>query len=186
MKKLTIVIAFLPFVFAVILGGCGGSGSGPSASDPVVSENTVSITTKDGGSMLDTDTDLSTGVSGFTIDHVYLIDGDDKKISGREVALNSTFSIVYQGVKNYTLKDGKAFPDLSIQVIDNNQKTVLSETDLLASYTDGLSVEDASFLRATVTVGNPMTYGKYICSVQVVDKNNNNSAILSTWEFEVK
>ena len=122
--------------------------------------------------MLDQDTELQTGIQGFTVENVYIVDGDDKKIVVQEVDLNTTFSIIYEGVKNYALKDGKAFPGISIQVVDNEQNTVISEADLLASYADGLSEKDASVLRATITVGNPMKAGKYICSVQVVDKNN--------------
>jgi hypothetical protein len=74
-----------------------------------------------------------------------------------------------------------------MQVIDDNQQTVLSKSDLFAaSYPDGLSVSDASVLRATITVGDPIKPGKYICSVQIIDKNNNNAFIHSTWEFEVE
>lgn len=166
---------------------CGGPGSAsPSTSDPVVSEDVTSISTEDGTALRDNDTELDTGVKGFTVEKIYIVDGDDKIISKSEVPLNSQFSIVYEGVANYSLKEGKAFPALSIQVIDNDQKTVISEADLLASYVNGLSEADASVLRATVTVGDPMKAGKYICSIQVTDKNNSESVILSTWGFEVR
>ena len=189
MKNISIAMTSLLSASAIILSSCGGSGSSSqSASDPVVSDNSTSITTEDGSASarLDQDTELQTGIQGFTVDKIYIIDGNDKKISTSEVALNTSFSIVYEGVKNYTLKDGKAFPRLSIQVTDDNQVTVLSESDLLASYTEGLSEETASVLRATVTVGEPMKTGKYICSVQVVDQNNPDAGILSTWGFDVK
>ena len=45
-----------------------------------------------------------------------MVDGDDKKIDGEQVPLNSKFSIVIEGIKNYTLKEGKAFPKLSIMM----------------------------------------------------------------------
>jgi hypothetical protein len=74
-----------------------------------------------------------------------------------------------------------------MQVLDDKQQTVLSKSDLFATaYPDGLSVSDASVLRATVIVGDPIKPGKYICSVQVIDKNNTNAAIQSTWSFEVE
>jgi hypothetical protein len=187
MKKIANVVAFPLLVSTMVLGSCGGSGSAsPSVSDPVVSEDNTTMTSEGSGAMLNHGTEMTTGFSGFALENVYIVDGSDNKISTSEVPLNSTFSIVYEGVKNYTLKDGKAFPGLSIQVIDNDQKTIISEADLLASYTDGLSEKDASVLRATITVGNPMKPGKYICSIQVVDKNNGDSTIGSTWEFEVK
>jgi hypothetical protein len=181
------VITILPFACAVILQSCGGTGSAsPSAVEPVVSENTTSISHEGSAVLLDNDTELQTSIQGFSVEHVYIVDGDDKKISNREIALSTRFSIVYEGVKNYTLKNGKAFPDLSIRVIDNDQKTVISEGDLLASYEDGLSEKDASVLRATITTGDPMKPGKYICSIHVVDKNNKDAFILSSWDFEVK
>lgn len=187
MKKINMVIAFSIFVCAIILGSCGKSGSsGTPASDPVVSDNSTRITVEGGGSILDNDTELQTGFQGLGVEKVFIVDGNDKRISNSGLALNTKFSIVYEGVKNYTLKNGKVFPGLSINVSDNNGTTVIQEADLLAHYTDGLSEEDASVLRATITVGDPMKAGKYICSVQVVDKNNINSTILSTWGFEVK
>lgn len=188
MKKNTLMIMSLKVISMTVLVSCGGAGStNHSAPDPVVSENSTAITTQNGSAMLDHDTELSTAFGGLTVGQAYIVDGNDKKITGNKVALNSNFSIVYEGVKNYTLKDGKAFPNLSIQVIDDNQQTVLSKSDLFATaYPDGLSVSDASVLRATITAGDPLKPGKYICSVQVIDKNNNNAVIHSTWDFDVE
>lgn len=185
MKKNTLITTSLEVISMAVLVSCGGAS--PSAADPSVSKNNTVIATKEGSAMLDHDTELSTAFAGLTVEQTYIVDGNDKKIAGNEVILNSNFSIVYEGVKNYTLKDGKAFPNLSMQVIDDNQQTVLSKSDLFAvAYPNGLSVSDASVLRATITVGDPLKPGKYICSVQVIDKNNSNAAIHSTWDFEVK
>ena len=185
MKKNTLMTRALEVVSMAMLVSCGTAS--PSAVDPIVSKNNTTIATKDGSAMLDHDTELSTAFAGLTVTQTYIVDGNDKKIAGSKVALNSNFSIVYEGVKNYTLKDGKAFPDLSMQVIDDKQQTVLSKTDLFAtSYPDGLTESDASVLRATVVVGDPIKAGKYICSVQVIDKNNNDAVIHSTWSFEVE
>ena len=187
MKKNNIVIALLLFACVVILVSCGGSGSSsPSTPDPVISEDNTRMEVEGAGTMLGHGTELTTSFSGLALENVNIVDGNDKKISNSEIPLNTKFSIVYEGVKNYTLKNGRAFPSLSIQVMDNNQSPVISEADLLASYADGFTVEDASVLRATITVGDPMKPGKYMCTVQVVDKNNSNAAIISTWEFEVK
>ena len=185
MKKNTLMTRSLEVISMAMLVSCGGGS--PSAVDLVESKNSTTIATKDGSAMLDHDTELSTAFAGLTVKQTYIVDGNDKKIAGSKVALNSNFSIVYEGVKNYTLKNGKAFPNLSMQVIDDNQQTVLSKSDLFATaYPDGLSVSDASVLRATITVGDPIKPGKYICSVQIIDKNNNNAAVQSTWDFEVE
>jgi hypothetical protein len=186
MKKKTLITTSLALA-CTVLASCGSSSSSESSvSDPTVSDNTVSMSSGETTAMMDSDTELETGIQGFTVEKIYLVDGDDKKITGSEVAMNSQFSIVYEGVKNYKLVNGKAFPGLSIQVVDNDQQPVISQGDLLASYVDGLSEADASVLRATVTVGNPMKPGKYICAIHVTDKNDATSAILSSWSFEVK
>jgi hypothetical protein len=151
-----------------------------------VSEEGTAITTDEGAVRMDNDTELQTGMSGLAVDKIHIVDGNDEKISKREVSLNTTFSIVYEGIKNYTLKEGKAFPGLAMSVIDATQGTVIvNEADLLASYTEGLSEADASVLRATVTVGNPMKAGEYNCMVTITDKNNGNASIVSTWIFTV-
>ena len=181
------IITSLALVCMAALVSCSGSASSsPAASGPVITDDNTTMSAEGAGTKLNHGTEMTTSYNGLTLENVYIVDGDDNKITTSEVALNSKFSIVYDGVKNYTLKDGKAFPVLSIQVIDNNQVTVIQEADLLAHYKDGLSEADASVLRATITVGEPMKPGKYICSVQVIDKNNTDSAILSTWEFDVK
>ncbi|MDH7460484.1 hypothetical protein QEG73_04320 [Chitinophagaceae bacterium 26-R-25] len=63
---------------------------------------------------------------------------------------------------------------------------MLSKSDLFTiAYRDGLSESDASTLRTTITVGGPLKPGKYFFSIQVIDKNNDNATIHSTWHFEV-
>lgn len=86
MKKITNVIAFPLFVFAVISGGCGGSGSGPSTSGPVVSKDNTSINVKGvGGSLLGHGTELATGFSGLSLDNVYIVDDNDRSIQNMKI-----------------------------------------------------------------------------------------------------
>lgn len=147
------------------------------------------ITSDDGtkGFVGDIDnTNLQTLFEGLTFEKVQLIDGKDKKIEGEEVPFNSRFSIVYEGIKNYTLVNGKAFPKLSMMVTGDTG-LVVNEENLLASYTEGLSPEDAGVLRGTVSVGEPMQAGKqYICAIKITDTNNPAVYIESTWMFTVK
>jgi hypothetical protein len=134
--------------------------------------------------------DLSTGAkttySGFAVENVYVVDAEDNQLSDNEVPLDSKFSIVYEGIENYSLKEGKAFPGLSLQVTDETGADVLNEADLFSSYTEGFEVETASVLRGTVTVGNPMQAGKtYQCKIRVFDKQSD-AEIVTTLEFKVK
>src|SRR5687768_4018303 len=121
MKKITIATALLPLACIAILESCGSGSSRSAAAEPEVSENSTHMNVEGVSAILDNDTELETGIQGFTVDKIYIVDGNDKKISSQEVALNTQFSIIYEGIKNYSLKDGKAFPDLSIQVVDNEQ-----------------------------------------------------------------
>lgn len=175
----------------ILLAGCGGSSKKESETiklgDMEIKANEITTTDGTKGFKGDIDnTNLQTIYEGLTVEKIHLIDGDDKKINGEEVPFNSKFSIVLEGVKNYSLKDGKAFPKLGM-ILMGETGVVVGEDDLLASYADGMSVEDASVLRATFTVGAPMEAGKtYTCQVSVADKNNSGPFIMTTWMFTVK
>ena len=188
-------VAVVSFVLGSLLfSACGGSSTkdGIQLKDGegntfTVKENEIIAEDGTKGYKGDIDnTNLQTLYEGLTFDKVHLIDGDDKKITGEEVPMGTKFSIVYEGIKNYTLQNGKAFPKLTMMMTGEGN-VIVNEEDLLASYTEGLSPEDASVLRATFTVGEPMVAGKqYICSVAVTDKNNSTAIIQTTWLFTVK
>ncbi|MBX2946864.1 MAG: hypothetical protein KF725_13600 [Cyclobacteriaceae bacterium] len=176
---------------SLLLTGCGGSSKKESETiklgDMEIKANEITTTDGTKGFKGDIDnTNLQTIYEGLTVEKIHLVDGNDKKIKGEEVPLNSKFSIVLEGIKNYTLKDGKAYPKLGM-ILMGDTGPVVGEDDLLASYSEGMSVEDALVLRATFTVGAPMEVGKtYTCQVSVTDKNNNGTFIQTTWMFTVK
>lgn len=186
--KLTIMSVLL---LSTMLNGCGGSSKENPESvkvdDMEIKENEITSTDGTRGFKGDIDnTNLQTIYEGLTFENVYLVDGDDKKINSEEVPLNSKFSIVFDGIQNYTLVNGKAFPKLSMMVT-GDKGPVVDEKNLLASYTEGLSPEDAAVLRGTVTVGEPMESGKqYTCLINITDLNNSEIYIQSSWLFTVK
>ncbi len=176
----------LPFLF-VLLSACGG-GSKDSTSDSGDSTDTDSgfHFSASAGVKLDVNTGTKTNYSGFSVDEIYVVDINDAQLSSNEVDLNTKFSIVYQGIENYTLKDGKVFPGLSLQVTDASGADIMSEADLLASYAEGVSASEASVLRGSVTVGEPMKSGEiYHCKIRVFDKNSD-AEITSELDFKVK
>lgn len=174
----------------MLLAGCGGSSKKNSETlkvgDMEIKGN--EITSQDGtkGFKGDIDnTNVQTIYEGLTVETIQLVDGDDRKIDGEEVPLNSKFSIVFDGIKNYTLVDGKVFPKLSL-LVTGDKGPVMKEENLLASYADGLSPQDAAILRGTVNVIEPMEVGKqYVCAIKITDKNNAAVFIESTWLFTV-
>jgi hypothetical protein len=139
------------------------------------------------GAKTDLMTGLTTTYNGFSVENVSLVDQDDQSLSGNEVDMDTRFSIVYEGIGNYTLSNDKAMPGLSLQVTDADGNYILNAEDLFADNSDGFSAEDASVLRGTVTVGNPMKSGeKYHCKIRVFDKNNAEAEIVSELDFTVK
>ncbi len=175
----------LPFLF-VLLFGCGGSKDSTSDSGDSTDTHSGFSFSASAGVKLDANTGTKTSYSGFSVDEIYIVDIKDEQLSNNEVALDTKFSIVYQGIENYALKDGKAFPGLSLQVSDASGADILNEADLLASYTEGFSPEDAAVLRGSVTVGEPMKSGEtYHCKIRVFDKNSD-AEITSELDFKVK
>ncbi|MFM7430034.1 MAG: hypothetical protein ACKO1F_09060 [Flammeovirgaceae bacterium] len=104
----------------------------------------------------DLTTGLSTSYNGFLEESISLVGDSDQSILTEEVPIDSKFAIVFEGIANHQLKDEKAFLCLSLLVTDAKGMAIIKEADLFASSTDGYSSEDASVLRATVTVGSPM------------------------------
>lgn len=186
-------VCLLMLASVVVLAGCSSSSKdGIQLQDGDGNNFTVKeneVISEDGMKGFKGDletTNLQTLYEGLTFEKVTLLDGDDKKIESEEIAMNSKFSIVIEGIKNYTLKDGKVFPKLTLMLLGETGP-IVAEEDALASYTDGMSVEDASVVRGTFTVAQPMVTGKqYTCSVSVTDKNNAAATISSTWFFKVK
>lgn len=134
----------------------------------------------------DLTTGLTTSYNGFAVEEILLVDSADQTLTSTQVPLDSRFSIVMQGIANYELKDAKAFPGLSMQVTDKQGNAIINEADLFGG-SEGYSEQDASVLRATVTVGSPMQSGEtYHCKVRVFDKNKAESEIVCELDFSVK
>lgn len=172
MKKIKIL-----FVCILLTGmfACGGSSDSKAGFSLSASA----------GVKKDLNTGTKTTYKGFAVEEIFVVDSEDKELSSNEIPIDTKFSIVYQGIKNYTLKEGKAFPGLSLQVTDATGAYILNEADLLATYADGFSEEDASVMRGSVTIGEPMVSGEtYHCKIRVFDKNSD-AEIVSELDFKV-
>ncbi|MBN8653726.1 MAG: hypothetical protein J0L67_20015 [Cytophagales bacterium] len=131
-------------------------------------------------------TGAKTSYNGFAVENVYVVDAEDNQLGDNEVPIDSKFSIVFEGIENYTLKDGKAFPGLAMEVTDEAGNFILNEADMFSTNAEGFEPETASVLRGTVIIGEPMEAGKtYQCKIRVFDKNSE-SEIVTTMKFEVK
>ncbi len=121
-----------------------------------------------------TKTDLATGLSytynGFTVDEVVLVGADNSVLSTNKVDMNTKVGINVQGLGNYELKDGKAFPGLMLNVTDEAGAEIINEQDLFAN-NEGYDPVQAANLQGTLTVGTPMQSGRtYHMKMKVWDK----------------
>lgn len=138
------------------------------------------------GKKKDFQTGLSVSNDGFSVNESYLVGPDNTRKADNKVPMNSTVAIVLEGIENYALKDGKAYPGLMLTVTDAAGKAVLEEQDLLANY-DGFAPTDAAILKGTVTVGNPMRSGEtYHVKMRVWDKNKFDNEIIAEVDIEVE
>lgn len=129
------------------------------------------------GTKKDLGTGLSYSYNGFTVDQVLLAGPDNLAMSNNEVALNTKIAIVAQGLANYQMKDDKAFPGLMLSVTDKDGTEVLGAKDLFSA-TEGYSADDASVLRGTVTIGDPMKQGEtYHVKMRIWDKNKTDNEL---------
>jgi hypothetical protein len=137
------------------------------------------------GRKKDFNTGLTISNDGFKIGESYLVGADNTRKGDNVVPVNSTVAIVVEGIENYVLKDGKAFPGLMLQVTDKDGRAVLDEQHLLAD-NNGSPPSDAAVLRGTVTVGSPMRSGEtYHVKMRIWDKNKFENEVVAEVDIEV-
>lgn len=138
------------------------------------------------GTKKDFGTGLSYNYNGFAVDDVVLVGPDNTVMNSNEVLMNTKVGIVVRGLRHYELKDEKAYPGIMLSVTDKSGIAVIDEADLFAN-SEGYSTEDASVLRGTVTVGDPMKAGEtYHMKMRVWDKNKPENELTAEVDIAVK
>lgn len=138
------------------------------------------------GTKKDFKTGLSHSYNGFTVEEVLLVGPDNTVMEDNKAQLNTKVAIAVQGLANYTLKDDKAFPGLMLTLTDKDGNVIIGEEDLFAEST-GYSPEDASILRGTITVGDPMKSGEtYHLKMRVWDKNKTENELTAEVDIVVQ
>jgi hypothetical protein len=137
------------------------------------------------GTKADLMTGLQSSWNGLSVESIYFVDEQDQSISNKQIKWNSECSFVFEGIENFMITDGNAFPGLNMKVTDLSGNEVIDFGDMMESYAEGLPPTDASVLRATLTVGDPMKVGEiYTLSARVYDKNGEGE-IVSKIEVKV-
>jgi hypothetical protein len=134
--------------------------------------------------------DFGTGLSyeynGFKVEAVAFVNSSNERAQNNEVSLNTQVAIVAEGLANYELKDGKAYPGLSLSVKDKSGNAVIEEADLFSG-SEGFSADQASIIRGSITVGEPMESGStYDVLMRIWDKNKPENQVMVTMELVVK
>jgi hypothetical protein len=142
----------------IILASCGNSNT---------TEKGISVGFAKGIKV--SSTGLKTINDGLTLTDSYLA-ADGVRTETNEVQWGKKVAVVFEGIEGFKEKNGKVFPELSIVVLDDSARVVISYDDLLNSDT-GYNVKDATVLTGALTVGDPLKQGRdYTLTVTVGDK----------------
>ncbi len=138
-----------------------------------------------------TNKDFATGLSysynGFGVERVTLVGPDNVPMSNNEVVLNTKVAIVVEGLTHYELKNEKAFPGMAMTVTDKSGIAVLTNTDFFAAGVEGYPAADASILRGSITIGNPMVSGEtYHAKIRIWDKVKPENELTAEVDLKVK
>ena len=127
----------------------------------------------------DPGTGLSATYNGFAIDDIYLSDGDGGRLGSNKITLGVPVRIVASGVRNYRLKEQKAYPGCTIVLTDRNKNELLNLPDAFANQ-PGLDASQATVLKATLNTGDPMVVGEnYHLYVRFYDKENPENEVVA-------
>lgn len=138
------------------------------------------------GTRKDLVTGMSISYNGFQIGETQLVNGEDQITTSNQVSMNEKVALVVNDIQNYQQKEGRVYPVLDLRVTDKDGNVALEGKDILASE-EGYLPEDASVLRGTITVGNPMKSGEtYHAKMTITDKLKPESVITVEIDLVVK
>jgi hypothetical protein len=134
--------------------------------------------------------DLATGLTasynGFSVEDLYLVSTDDKRLNNNVVTLGSPISIMVSGVQNFTEKDGMVYPGCNILLTDKAGKEILNLPDAFSEMVNGTTKQEATSLRAQLNTGDPMIKGEvYHLKARFFDKKNLTSEIVTNVDLKM-
>jgi hypothetical protein len=140
------------------------------------------------GVKADLNTGLSTSYNRFSIEDVYLTEGEEgKKLSNNQIKLGSLINVQVTGVDNYKEENGKVFPGCTILLTDKAGKELLNLPDAFSSMDEGVKKEEATNICAKLTTGESMATGEtYHLKCRFYDKKNKESEIITDVDLIVK
>lgn len=129
-------------------------------------------------------TGLKTSAEGLSFEDHYLVNDKNEELVLTDFQRGNIIVVVLTGVRNFTVVNERVYPGVSLTVTDTTGKVVMETGDLFNSYADGFSEKDASTLRASLTIGSPLTEGNYRLNARFWDTKGK-GLINSTLDFAV-
>ena len=135
----------------------------------------------------DLNTGLSASYNGFTLDDIFLADGDKNRLRNNKITLGTKLLVIATGVDYYTEKNGRVFPGCTIILTDKNKKELLNLPDAFEDMKDGTPAAEAKTLQAQLNTGEPMVPGEtYHLNVRFFDKNKKDNEIVANVNVVMK
>lgn len=135
----------------------------------------------------DLNTGLTTSYNGFSIDDIFLTNGDRNRLSNNQIVLGTKLLVIATGVKHFAEKNGQVFPGCTIILTDKNKKELLNLPDAFEDMKEGTLAKQAETLQAQLATGSPMVPGEtYHLAVRFFDKNNKENEIVANVDLVMK
>ena len=170
MRKLRLLISF--FALTIIISSCKFSckvGSLDETEPKAMSKGTVKI----GDALVYNDIEITSNA--VKLNKAYLVFENGERVpDGNLVDFTSPVKLVLLIDSGWEINNGKVMLGASEKISSETSDEILNEADLFASYTDGISEEDARIIGITASIklprGAPPT--AFDVHVRVWDKNS--------------
>jgi hypothetical protein len=132
---------------------------------------------------------LKINSNGVSYSNIYLWDETNKKpVFDKKIKQDDEFILILEGLDGLEQKNGKVYPTLSIDIVDNKGSKIISNPNILAKYEEeGIDAE--SFTKDQLPVTITFTKGNIdnpcILKTILVDKNSAKKLEIST-ELEIR
>lgn len=134
----------------------------------------------------DLNTGLTASYNGFSMDDIFLTNGDRNRLSNNKIVLGTKLLVIATGVTHYVEKNGRVFPGCTIILTDKNKKELLNLPDAFEDMKEGTLAKQAETLQAQLATGSPMVVGEtYHLSVRFFDKNKKENEIVANVDIVV-
>lgn len=127
-------------------------------------------------------TDIIVSSEGFSYKEVYLYDQTtDGYITNQKIGISNENELILQGIDGFDLIDGNALLGVSLELTDENNKSLLKIDDLAANLPNGLLYEELeAALVVDFTVGNENITSTVQVDIEIWDKNGDAKMTIST------